>query len=119
METTEYQNQLMHHTVGLNNGENRNWFGTNNGCNDAIEFDKLVEYGLAEKRLAPMAWGDDVVYSLTEKGIERAKATLPEPKPKLTKSQARYQRYLEYGEMFDSFIEYCRWDSESERTWNS
>lgn len=32
------------------------------------------------------------------------------PKKKLTRSQARYQRYLEYGDYFDSFIDFCRWD---------
>jgi hypothetical protein len=38
--------------------------------------------------------------------------------PKVSKSKERYQRYLEYGEMFDSFIEFCRWDAEPERSWN-
>jgi hypothetical protein len=37
---------------------------------------------------------------------------------KMKKSQERYQRYLEYGDGFDSFIDYCRWDSDPERTWN-
>ncbi len=36
----------------------------------------------------------------------------------LTKSQQRYRRYLEYGEGFNSFIDYCRWDSDPDRTWN-
>lgn len=29
----------------------------------------------------------------------------------LTRSQERYQRYLEYDDCFDSFIEFCRWDA--------
>ena len=33
----------------------------------------------------------------------------------LTKSQQRYKRYLEYGDCFDSFIEFCRWDAGLER----
>jgi len=37
---------------------------------------------------------------------------------KPTKSQQRYQRYLEYGDGFHSFIDFCRWDSEPERSWN-
>lgn len=37
---------------------------------------------------------------------------------KPTKSQKRYQRYHEYGDCFDSFIDFCRWDSEPERSWN-
>ncbi len=34
------------------------------------------------------------------------------------RSQARYRRYLEYGDMFSSFIDFCRWDADSERSWN-
>jgi len=30
----------------------------------------------------------------------------------------RYQRFLEYGECFDSFIDFCRWDADPERSWN-
>ena len=37
----------------------------------------------------------------------------------MTRAQKRYQRYLQYGDMFDSFIDYCRWDAERERTWNA
>lgn len=37
---------------------------------------------------------------------------------KPSKSRARYLRYLEYGEMFDSFIQFCRWDADPERSWN-
>lgn len=35
-----------------------------------------------------------------------------------TKSQQRYQRFLEYGDCFDSFISFCRWDALPEREWN-
>ena len=35
-----------------------------------------------------------------------------------TKSQQRYQRFLEYGDGFHSFIDYCRWDAGPERSWN-
>lgn len=37
---------------------------------------------------------------------------------KPSRHRARYQRYLEYGECFDSFIQFCRWDAEPERSWN-
>lgn len=36
----------------------------------------------------------------------------------MTRSQARYQRYHEYGDMFDSFMDFCYWDSSPERSWN-
>lgn len=38
---------------------------------------------------------------------------------KPSSSQARYQRYLEYGDGFASFIDYCRWDARPERSWNA
>lgn len=37
---------------------------------------------------------------------------------KQTRSQARYQRFLEYGDSFSSFIEFLRWDAAKERSWN-
>lgn len=38
---------------------------------------------------------------------------------KMTRSQERYQRYLEYGDGFDSFLQYIGWDSDPERSWNT
>lgn len=37
---------------------------------------------------------------------------------KPSKGQARYYRYLEYGDGFNSFLEFCRWDADKERSWN-
>lgn len=37
---------------------------------------------------------------------------------KQTKSQARYQRYLEYGDRFENFIDFCHWDASKNRSWN-
>jgi hypothetical protein len=37
----------------------------------------------------------------------------------MTTSQKRYKRFLEYGDGFESFLDYCRWDSQPERSWNS
>lgn len=34
------------------------------------------------------------------------------------RSQARYQRYMEYGDSFDTFIDFCRWDANPEWSWN-
>lgn len=30
---------------------------------------------------------------------------------KTTRSQKRYSRYLEYGDMFDTFLDFCYWDA--------
>lgn len=35
-----------------------------------------------------------------------------------SRSQQRYQRFLTYGESFESFLDYCRWDADPERSWN-
>jgi hypothetical protein len=42
---------------------------------------------------------------------------LPEIKAvrKMTRSQKRYQRYLEYGEGFNSFLDFLRWDQAKSR----
>lgn len=49
-------------------------------------------------------------------GIEYLPATGKVRKP--GRSQARYLRYIEYGDCFDSFLDFCRWDAEPERSWN-
>lgn len=36
----------------------------------------------------------------------------------ISKAQKRYQRFLEFGDCFDSFIEFCKWDAQPERSWN-
>jgi len=41
------------------------------------------------------------------------------PPPKVSKSKQRYQRYLEYSDMFDSFLNFCYWDSDPSRSWNN
>ncbi len=45
----------------------------------------------------------------------RAMGTLRKP----TKATERYQRYLEYGDGFSSFLDYCRWDADPARSWNA
>jgi hypothetical protein len=37
---------------------------------------------------------------------------------KLSRSKKRYQRFLEYGDCFYTFLDYCYWDAEPDRTWN-
>jgi len=38
---------------------------------------------------------------------------------KPSKGQERYRRYLEYGECFNSFIDFCRWDADKQGSWNT
>lgn len=35
-----------------------------------------------------------------------------------TKAQQRYRRYLEYGDSFQNFLDFCYWDADPERSWN-
>lgn len=37
---------------------------------------------------------------------------------KRSRSKDRYQRYLEYGDGFDSFRDFLAWDAEPEHSWN-
>jgi len=68
MELSKNQISLMKHTTG---GPNRNWFGTDLGCADSDEFEKLVSAGLATKETPPSWMGDDVIYCLTKTGREK------------------------------------------------
>lgn len=118
MVTTKHQNELMQHTCGLINGEKRNFFGTSKGCSDSNEFEKLVKMGLATSHEAPSWSSDTALYTLTEAGKKVAKDAMQKP-IKISSGKARYQRYLEYCDCFDTFIEFCRWDAEPEREWNN
>lgn len=35
---------------------------------------------------------------------------------RMTRSQHRYKRYLEFGDCFDNFLDFCRWDDNKRRT---
>lgn len=37
---------------------------------------------------------------------------------KPTRSQQRYQRYLEYGDCFNDFLSFCYWHDDPDRQWN-
>ena len=37
---------------------------------------------------------------------------------KPSRSMARGRRWLEYGDMFGTFLDFCRWDARPERSWN-
>ena len=68
MEITTLQRQLMEHTI---KGSNRNWFGTSLGCEDNIEFKKLVSAGLSISETPPKWMEDEVIYRLTPDGKRR------------------------------------------------
>ena len=39
----------------------------------------------------------------------------PRKPEKVSRSKARYLRYLEFGDSFDSFLDFCRWDASVQR----
>lgn len=62
---TEKQKSLMKHCVSDND---RNWFHTDKGYDDANNFDQLVEMGYATEEPAPEWMGGGVIYRLTDAG---------------------------------------------------
>ncbi len=62
---TENKINLMRHAVS---SPGRNWFSTTFGTKDSVDFEELVEHRYATKKEAPKGSGEDVIYSLTEKG---------------------------------------------------
>ena len=51
------------------------------------------------------------IYHPTDGVTYLGMGTVRKPSP----GRARYQRWLEYGDGFDSFIQFCRWDAVNQR----
>ena len=66
-EINKYQIGIMKHCIS---DKGRNWFATSDQTKDCCAFNDLVKKGFATKRTAPSFWGDDWIFSLTEKGID-------------------------------------------------
>ena len=45
-------------------------------------------------------------------------AIVGEPRKKPSRAKQRYQRFLEYGDSFETFLDFVRWDGEPDRSWN-
>ena len=98
----------------------RNHFITGENSPDYPLCMSLVELGFMRQRRCSILPETSWLFQVTPEGkvaIEQFAATLEKPKP-LSRSKQRYRRYLEYGDMFDSFLAFCRWDAEPERSWN-
>jgi predicted secreted acid phosphatase len=117
--------QIIQHSLGLDQcgrGEMyRNRFVSGPGHSDQPEIDQLVAEGLMEdcsSRVHPSLLGEGArLFCVTDAGIEWVKANSPKV-PRRTKAQERYRRFLEWGDCFDSFVDFCRWDAQPERSWN-
>lgn len=117
--------QIVQHTLGLDQyGRGtmyRNRFVSGPGHHDQPEIDQLVAEGLMEdctKHVHQSLLGGMArLFCVTEAGMAWVLENSPKP-PKRTRAQERYRRFLEYGDGFDSFLDYCRWDAHPERSWN-
>lgn len=113
---------VLQHSLGLNEfGEGkqyRNHFVA--GGQNLLLCRSAVASGFMKEHPATELSGGSPWFSVTPAGIEHVAANSPKrpPERKLTRSQQRYRRYREYGDMFNSFLEFCRWDGEPERSWN-
>lgn len=119
MKLTSQQLQILQHSLGLNEygqgSQYRNHFVA--GGDDVRKCRDLVDMGYMKERKDNGLTGEAPWFSVTPQGVDAVALESPAP-PKVTKSKQRYRRFLEYGEGFDSFIEFCRWDADPERSWN-
>jgi hypothetical protein len=122
---TKSQLHILQHTLGLNQyGKDpqggavghRNHFVAGEGHSEYPIIADLVLAGYMVKR-SPCAVTDHW-FSVTDAGRAAVQNESPKP-PKLSRSKQRYKRYLEFGDGFDSFIEFCRWDARPENSWNA
>lgn len=115
-ELTTNQFSVMFHTIGLGRIESRNWFGTGANGKDYEDLKFLESIGMAKSNRAPSWSGDDVIFCLTEEGKNIAYVEFERRKPpvkKLTRSQKRYQEYLDASDCYDSFAHFIGADKET------
>jgi len=83
------------------------------------------DHAIKVVEMEPNNFGCDVAWITNKSGCVALKALsnnenpLPEKiSKKKMKSKARYNRYLEFGDCFDTFLDFCYWDSAPDRNWN-
>lgn len=102
---------IIQHSLGCDEfgrgNQFRNHFVTGEGSIDHPICTGAVERGLMVcRRKGYELYGGDDVFAVTPEGKAWMAENSPAP-PKLTRSQQRYQDYLD-SETSESFIEYCR-----------
>lgn len=78
---------------------------------------QMAQKGLLYDHGAQKLAGGDHYFTLTVRGKEALTSHLdsqPKPKPQ-SRSQQRYRRYLEFGDCFRTFLDFCYWDAEKQR----
>lgn len=118
---TKSQLHILQHSLGVDEygrgRQYRNHFVTGEGSTDWPDCNALVDSGLMTVRRNHPLCGKSDCFNVTEAGKQYVAEHSPKP-PKVSRSKARYKRYLEYGDSFDNFRHFLAWDSEPERSWN-
>jgi|WetSurMetagenome_2_1015567.scaffolds.fasta_scaffold212072_2 hypothetical protein len=113
---------ILQHSLGVDQygkGEQyRNHFATGPGGKDFVNCQQLTEMGFMQYLGTRKMWGDMHCFVVTTAGKDAVALESPKP-PKISRSKARYQRFLEYGDGFDSFFDFCLWDAAQEISWNA
>lgn len=114
--------KILQHSLGLDEYGQGNQFRNHfvAGGKDLEVCRQAVIEGFMVERQATSVSGGSPWFSVTPAGIDHVALTSPvrPPAPKVSRSKQRYQRYREYGEGFDSFLDFCYWDAQPERSWN-
>ncbi len=110
---------ILQHALGLDqHGQGtqfRNHFVA--GGKDLEVCREAVAQGFMTEHAATCISGGQPWFSVTKAGVSHVASTSPSP-PKLSRSQQRYRRFLQYRDGFDNFLHYCRWDANPDRSWN-
>lgn len=114
---------ILQHSLGLDEygqgRQYRNHFVTGPGSKDWGDCRALVDAGLmTEKKGHELLTDGDSVFYVTQAGKDYVAKESPKP-PKVSRSHARYLRFLEFGDGFRTFLDFCRWDADPERSWNA
>lgn len=103
---------ILQHSLGLDQyGEGRqyrNHFVTGPGSDDFDDCTVLVGMGLMKRHSPSALTGGDYCFTVTPAGVDYVALNSPArpPAPKLTRSQKRYQEYIdsEYGGTFAEWL---------------
>ena len=127
--TARALNNMLHilqHTIGADryghrSGDRNHFVAGSAGtdlekCLAAVALGYMREY-TNEVSPALIGGGQQRLFLVTRAGISFVNSS-SDKRPKLSRSQARWQRYRHYSECFESFREFLRWDGEKERSWN-
>jgi len=105
---------ILQHSLGVDQygqgNQYRNHFATDPGCKDFQLCEQLSGMGLMKDLGKREIWGAMHCFVVTQKGIDAVAKESPNP-PKLSRSQKRYQEYLEFSDCFDSFREFLEYDT--------